>query len=241
MSILNNTLPWDGSHLGQFNRNIITNRWSVLRAKYVELEFEQGYLYANIKSCDNLLPCIIEDIKPLFNINKRGIHRITLSKKDYIIYFVPIDEHGNIVWETPLNKIPTTHFLRRDEVFRKSVQQLLAFCDILSLCGTAEYSIIIRSEKVVINTNDIMTSVIDHDDYDCTVLNKTSFLKWFGENTSLVNTVKEMINFTEDKDIVIVTTELRNSIDTIIKYYDKELIWFGYFIIDRLSRKLLIS
>lgn len=263
MNILNNELPWDGSHLGSFVE-AITSQWSVGGINYYGLTLPSGWstiypggiIYCNLSHTKDAFPCIVEDLKSLFGLPKRGVHRINIDNKEYVLFFVPISINGNVIWETPLNQLDNKHALRRDLKFRRNVQKLIAFCDILGLVGTSETAIRIRqgtgNEMIPINTNETTTSIIKSDTYDYSILTKTLFTKWFGEETSLGEVIKEMVqpNSPEYKFPIIrkeentfnlshISYEIGRKVGKIIKKYNRNYIWYRHFIVDRMSRHLL--
>ena len=258
-TILNNQLRWDGNYLGSF-LDCITNTWLSEGIHYYSLtlpdgwspEFTSGIIYCTMKCTKGTFPCIVEEIKPLFGIRRRGIHRITINYKEYILYFVPISLNNEIIWETPLVRLDGKHLLRKNSIFRHEVQKIIAFCDVLALCNTNESCIRIRQGTgdffVPVAVNDNTTSISKKEAYDYSILTKTIFNKWFGEETAIDDIVKEIAGYQstqvpsfgkDNNNLVTVTTTIRDKIDNIIRKYDTNYIWYSYFIIDRLSRHLL--
>lgn len=264
--IINNSLKWDGSYLGSYI-SAFTHQWSVEGIKYYGITLPQGWseeipggiIYCTATCTKDVFPCIVEDIKSIFGLPRRGIHRITIDNREYLIYYVPISIKGQVIWETPLNRLDSKHVLRQDPIFRKEVQKIIAFCDILALSSTGEPSIRIRpgsnGKFIPISVNESTTTISKGADYDYSILTKTLFSKWFGEEISISNIVKEMVNYksaygpikiplikgTESNELVVISSEMRNKVDEVIKKYDTNYIWYSYFIIDRMSRHLLMD
>ena len=260
MNIINNRLPWNGSHLGSY-MNIIISKWKLEKFQYCGIilphgwcnEIPGGTIYCVATGAKDAFPCIVEDIKVIFGIPRRGLHRIKINTKEYIIYYVPITTRGEVVWETPLSRLDSKHALRYDKTFRRKVQKIIAFCDILALSNTTESSIRIRpgvnNEYVPINVNESATLILKSEMYDHSILTKTIFTKWFGEETSISDIVKEMACYQkstynmglETDNLAIVSACIRNRVDEVIKRYDSTYTWYGCFIVDRMSRHLLID
>ena len=209
--IINGSLKWDGSHLGNYPPSIITQIFTLygdsisyysltLPLDWSAAGLPAGMIHCNAHRTKDAFPCIVEEIKDIFGIHRRGVHRITIGKCDYILYHVPISPWGEIIWEPPLTRLDIKHPLRRDPRFRKEVQRLIAFCDILALTRTGEPSIRIRpGDKgkgyIPINTNDSATTITKGVDYDFSILSKTIFSKWFGETVSINEIVSEMVGY----------------------------------------------
>lgn len=262
IQILNNKLPWDATYLLSNDEVEIKNQWCMEGTIYQEIRFPPGWKspdetfsvdYGGVIYCiavymKDLFPCIVEGIKNIFGLQNRGIHRITIKHKEYIIYYVPISEKGEIIWETPLNRLDNKHFLRYNCEFKTAVQKTIAFCDILALSSTGEPQIRIRPGcegnffPVIFNENS--TTIIKCVDYDYSILNKTLFSKWFGEDTDINDIVKDMVQYkigNRNKNLAVLTSDIRNKVDNVIRKYDNSYIWYSNFIIDRLSRHLLVD
>lgn len=263
--IINNRLQWNGDYLGEYS-GIITTKWTLKKIKYCGITLPQGWskdnllpggiIYCIFSRSKNMFPYIVEDIKTVFEINRRGIHRITIDKKEYILYYIPITLRGEVIWETPLNKIDSNHGLRKDDKFKVDVRRLVAFCDILALSNTAEYNIHIRpgtnESFIPINVNECSTTISRETEYDYSILTKSLFYTWFGEHISIGDVVKDIIydqslnnsfgiqiSQIDPDNIAIISAALRTKIDEIIKRWDANYIWYSSFIIDRMCRHLI--
>jgi hypothetical protein len=199
LTIINTLLKWDGSHLGHFSKDVIVSHWLLENTSYYGINLPEGIVYCNANRTKDAFPCIVEDIKSIFEIPRRGVHRINIGGWEYVLYYVPISLQGEVIWETPLNRLDSKHLLRKDPYFRKSVQRIIAFCDILALSSTGEPTIRIRpgigGQFIPINCNESATMIAKSVDYDFSVLSKTIFSKWFGEETVIGDIVKEMIHY----------------------------------------------
>lgn len=253
--ILNNKLKWDGSHLGSYIR-AITHEWTLEGIRYYGItlpigwsgDLPSGIIYCIAIRAKNSFPYIVEEIKEVFGLPRCGLHGINIDRREYIIYYVPISTSGKPVWETPLSRLDSRHVLRKDQYFRREVQKIIAFCDILSLYGTGEPSIRIRpgsnNTYVPISINESTTTLLKANEYDYSILSKTLFLKWFGEETCMSDVVKELVNYhpewmTSERSLAVICSEIRSKVDEIIKRYDVSYLWYSNFIVDRMSRHLL--
>lgn len=261
LRILNNILRWDGTHLGEY-RGVIKVRWEMGQCKYYGIvipklgEEEGGIIYCIGTKTDDVLACIVEDIKDIFGLERRGIHRIKIDGKEHLIYYVPISTVGEVIWETPLNRLDGKHTLRKDEYFKKEIQRILMVSDIMGLMKTGETSIWIRpgseGRYVPISINETKTEIVKETKYDYSILPKTLFLKWFGEHTDTDDIVKEMVYSRfmkrgnipiivgdEGDNLSIIMAEIRNKVERVIKKYDSGYLWYTNFIIDRMTRHIV--
>jgi hypothetical protein len=240
--VLNNHLKWDNHHLGQYQKDAIISKWHIEGDFYHTLDIDNGIIHCIIEKQRNLFPCIVEDIKDIFGIWKRGILRITLSGEEYLLYYVPVNLKGEVIYETKLSHLDCKNDLRKNIEFRKKVTKLLAFCEILSIAAINETTIRIRPSvngeylPIGYNHKDTTLSKYQHK----TTLNKTLFLKWFGESSSISDVLCDMV-FYNKNNLTSLISDIRKRIDEIIYKYDKNYIWYSCFIIEHLSNHLAYS
>ena len=259
--IVNNTLRWNGSHLGDYPKNVIVQKWKIGTINYFGLVLPPcafpentrllsigGIIYCTWIKGNNLFPCIVEDLKSVFGLPSRGFHRIKIGRIEYILYYIPVTIDNRLVWETALSEIESKNPLRKNESFMTNVRKTLAFCDILALSMTTEKNIRIRvgtcGELIPISVNGKESVLVKNTLITFGVLSKTLFTKWFNEDVSMSNVIKEMINavtspFTET-DLTYKLSSLRRLIEDVIKRYDNNLIWYASCILDRISRHMLV-
>lgn len=82
---------WDGSYLGCFPRKCIKckihNKTNGILHHILCLEEGTKKITCQMKKYSDVhLPCILDEIKPLFGIPKIGTHRIQIGKTHYILY-----------------------------------------------------------------------------------------------------------------------------------------------------------
>lgn len=242
--IINNKLRWDGSFLGTYPLSAVLVRWTLEDSTYYGIQLKEGILYTIAHRNKNILPCIVDELRPIFGLDRRGLHRIILGHDEYIIYYVPISGNNELIWETSLNRLNNKHHIKRDPEFRKSVQKVLAFCDLLLLMNTAETKIKLRPEKngglTPINFNDITNSVQRGNSYS--VIPGPLYNKWFGEETTIPDIILEMIGETHQSkqdNVGFITTDFTNKVQNVVTKYGDEYIWYVNFVIERLSKHLL--
>lgn len=256
-NILNDYIPWDGSHLGSYS-DVISKQWLWEGTTYYVITLPTGWnfneqltqinggiIYCIAVCSKSVFPCIVEELKPIFGLARRGIHRITIDKREYILYYVPITVDGKLVWDIPLNRLHAQHSVRTDPLFRYEVQKIIAFCDLLALTNTNESHILIRpgagDAYVPINSNENSTSIIRQPHNDFSIISKVLFIRWFGEDTPIDSVVKDMVRYSTGDNLTVTANKIREQLHQAITKYDRSLSWYVQFIFDRVSRHLLIQ
>lgn len=238
-TIIYNNLEWDNSHLGNYDASVIISKWIIKKQEYCEINIDNIHIRCIISKLKDMFPFIVEDIKDLFGIPKRGLHRIKIEGHEYLLQYVPVNADGNFVVETKLCNINSSHFLRKNDIFQNNVRKLLAFDEILSLSDTNESNIVIRPVDggfIPVGINFKSTSIVKGKVNN--VISKGLHDKWFGESMTISDTVGKMIITTSD-NFPSVISDIREKIETIIAKYDSNYLWYICFIIDRLSNHLL--
>jgi hypothetical protein len=241
MPILNSSLAWDGTHLGSYTGDVA---FSFMHEGVVcnYLVLPQGMIYCLMKSSKDCFACIVEDIKPLFGLTRRGIHRIKINGAEQTLYRVSVTSDGVMMSETPLNKLDSKHHLRKDPIFRLEMQKLLTFCDIMALTSTSESTIRLHKDDkgyIPVNINERDTTLKKGAKYDYSIIGKMLYLNWFGETTSQTEVLRIMLAERGFANLTTICHNQRTAIDAVINKYDSNYIWYSNFIIDRMSRILL--
>lgn len=234
-------LEWTGEYLGEFNRSIIIYKWTYVSTEIHHLRINNESIYCIMELLKDNFPCIIEDIKNVFKLSKRGYHTLKIDGRMYIIYYVPLTSTGVVIWETPVYRLNLKDPLRSDPNFRKKMQRLLVFCDVMALYQTSESNIHVRPRNdgtfSPINYNLKTTNIIKGDNFS--IITKNVYRDWFGETVLVEDVAKEFVNYTEKTNLTELCFDLRNKIEDIIRKHDKSYLWYSKFIIERLSRYLL--
>lgn len=252
MDILNNKLSWNGSDLGYHSDTVISCEWTINQKKYSTIKVSEGWhsvlpggnIHCIMSKKGDMFQVIVEDIKELFGLSKIGMHIIKIGFVEYIIYYVPIDMNGTVIWEAPLRSISIKHSLRSDMNFKYKVQEIIAFSEVLALSNTGESQIIIRPSIngtcIPIATNNRSTVINKTKGHNLSILSDTIHKRWFGEQTNLCDVIKTML-YNYGDNLGIVTFKLRQEIEEIIVKHNREYMWYGYYIINRVSRYLLME
>jgi gamma-glutamylcyclotransferase (GGCT)/AIG2-like uncharacterized protein YtfP len=234
--ILNNTLPWDHTHLG---RGSIVSTHVFERTKYTVVSINNDTVYGILYQHKDFTPFIVEDLKDLFHVYRRGFHQVRIGNRECLLYRVLVDANGEIVHNTTLNSLLSTHPLRGDKKFRLDVQKALIFSDILSLTNIGEKSLALRPSpnELVPIVNNIQTTFLAVDKSEVTISDRL-FARWFGEEISPKDIIQEMLGPEECKDVPLLIASLRSQIDDIVRKHDRNYIWYSHFILDKISKYL---
>ena len=227
---------WDGTDVtdiisksdifgAKFNR---LNYWVI---QYVDPETnETTEETCIVRNCKNSLPCVVDEIKPVFGLQKLGTQWCRQGGKTHILIKCVYTKEGYIKEEITLNMIDVSTVL-----LRLQVQEVFAFRELLGVTCSYESSIIVREGKsgpypvsfyepnmATIDTKVIPFNVLD---------------KWF-EGSSIDIVVKRLCRIHTIDRIGTVLHELRSQIEDVIERVDRRAITFNTCILNRVTQRL---
>lgn len=243
-------LPWDGSYLGEFKTNIITKRIKFDNINFflikLNINIDLVVLCRFIRS-NNKIPCIIDEIKPIFGINKIGTHSIKIGKVLYIIYKTQWYIKNNeieIEMGEPLNRI------EKNEQFIKSfefdIKSMFAFRDLLGLdCFESSIYVDTNTKKIFPlkenKTKGKESTIIDISSNMSISVSR----RWFNKNdlNFYINYISGNIksiqnnNFTYNP-ITETFMKIHNYVYNVVFFIDKNEVWIINYITTRLRNYL---
>jgi hypothetical protein len=227
------TLEWNGSYLGEFSKDAILSTDGHSNNhdndKYWTLQLGAP-VTCRVKTTKTSFPNVIDELKSLFGLPKLGTHQIRINHKNYVLIRCP--ESG--VTEVPLNQF--TPELSHYPLFRRQVQEILIFRDILAVPVTFESSLRVRQQPrrhpVPISYREPSMSF----NPSKPILSAMLQNRWL--NDANVNQILTRMVRIDPEDVSSGISEFRSNVETVISRVDKSLIWCSAFIIERLMSRL---
>lgn len=243
--LLNNKLQWDGSDIGE---GAILSSWSSYGDSYYLIYCHPyGHIVCQANRTNSSFPCIIEDIRTLFNLPKRGAHRITIAGYQWIIYYVPLSSDGTMTyWEVPLSSLASVHPLRSDPEFRTEMERLIVFQEVLSLTQTSERNIRLRSGD---GHNYQPISYCEGErtvkaGKTLAVLSKAIFARWLGDHCTPTKAAHLLLAHPDpysEGEWLEFCNVLSNEIERIVTHYDAQFLWLANCIVARLNSLIEVT
>jgi hypothetical protein len=236
--IINNKLPWNGKYLGQYTTEDIDKKWEFLGKMYMSLRTSSGLLYFIYMKYKDGLPLIIDDLRLLFGLRKRGIHLIKIDNILYIIYKVIINENGDIVYDINVNTLSTIS----KELFKSEIVKSFIFSDLIGLRNIKENSLMLRTfgnKITILNNNYSHVDSCKNYDYNGCMISNNILNKWFND-VDMSHIVREMIGCNYNSIFLVekICMTFRRNINNVIDKYDKKYVWLSNFIMEKLFRHL---
>lgn len=218
---------WDGSSLGEHPQSVVVQSTVVGKITYWLLEINNERALCSVKKSIGTYMCVVDEMKPLFGLQKLGTHRIKI-KKEYVLTREVEGEDGKPVIDPVLSTIPA----ERVESVRTEVQKILAYRDLLGIASSFERNIVLR-DNCPISVREYSTVL---DKSNTGILSKRLLDKWFVER-EVCEVIKKIAEYRGNPQRCV--ANLRERMEGVINRVDKEWIWYSGFIVDRLMRRLL--
>ena len=186
-----------------------------------------------VRSCKTNLPCIIDELKPIFGLQKLGTHWCKYKGKVKQLIKCVRGTEGYVTEEITLNQINDI-----SPLLILQVQEIFTFRELLGITCSYDSSIIVRQTKngmypisfyepnmVMENSKVIPFTVLD---------------KWF-ENSSIDDVVKRLFKINDINRLDKLLQQVRNSIEITIERVDRSAISYKTSIMNRITQRLQTS
>lgn len=233
------THRWDGSYLGSYSSDVIISTVKDRGINYILTNINNIYEYSTIIMTTNILPCIIDELKMIFNQPKLGTHMVRIDSKKYIMIRCISRSPMEVERILSLKEAITYYDLDENKEFNHNVRKAIALREILGLpCNISKSTIVrrIKDKYEVLSYHDI-----SHLELQKSAIPNSYIKKWF-RNDDLSNTIKELLNLKGDEssnEITRIIMRYRESIEKVIRRIDSDYIWILGYIINRISKYMI--
>jgi hypothetical protein len=224
------SLTWDGSHLGEYPRSCLLHKIqckdSGIMLQYIRLPVEEdgtslSFVCHMKRHKDVFLPCILDEIKPLFGISKIGTHRIRIGKLEYVLYKC-------FMGDRLITKLSNSEKENIKEILQPQILYRVLFCveDTKNASFIYRCSIDKHRKRVssVFSFCEIKTT-LGKERYCPT---ETFITHWFGDNAIdeyLTEFIENLRIKYKKEDTLQLILWFQSEIETIIQRINKEYIW----------------
>ena len=228
-------MNWDGSDITKL---INDNKTIIREAIYQKITYWVIEFFINeekfketciVRSSTTILPCLIDEIKPVFKLEKIGTHSFKFKGKIFILVKTEM-ENNNILQEITLDKIGYKQQIEEE------VQKIFIFRELLGMSKNFESSIILRKKGYYVKPISYYDPNMSPGNIK-TVLPNTILDKWF-KNTDLDKVVLKLFNVDKPENINSVLLELKTNLDKIAKRVNPDAITHIDEIVARIRSRL---
>ena len=224
-------MNWDGTDISILinDKKTIIREATYEKNTYWVIEWNKTKEMCMVRNSTTNLPCIIDEIKPVFKLEKVRTHYCKFKGKIFILLKLQL-ENGNILKEITLDKIGYKPQLKDD------VQKIFIFRELLGMSKNFESSIILRKKEYFIKPISFYDPNMSPGNIK-TVLPNTILDKWF-KDTDLDKVVLKMFNVDKPENINSVLLDLKSKLDKIAERVNRDTITYIDEIIARIRSRL---
>lgn len=245
-----NPFTWDGSDLTDWCNSctIFTGKLNKLHWWKIIDNKDKIYLCFARTSSNGAIPCIIDELKPLFGLIKIGTHWVKLKGKTYILYrpqlvgkkkkFMLVEQTLTEWLSEKIDAAGGIKHFQYDPMLVMQVQEIFAFRELLGISRTFESSLIVR--KGLCGPSVLSWYEPNMADHMKGNIPFTVLEKWFENyNTDLATIVKKITKITSRDKLTQRIQEIQKDAEAVIKRIDDYHIRFADYlktrIIDRVQ------
>lgn len=235
LQISNDSLFWDGSDLGKFDRSCILESTYGLGGtdNFFKLKLDKIVFWCILQKFREHFPLIVDECQEIFGLPKRKYHLITIEKLLYIAYKVPMEDNKP-VWETPIKYIDKADLDEFD--ISEEMKRIIAVANILTCVRLSDINIRMRKADdgyILVNYYTGTSCLSKNTPYDYFCLSKKNN-KWFKNHT-----IDEYVQSTFNPDglnLIELMEYYRQKLKNCIYRVDMRYEWIIPYILDRLIR-----
>jgi hypothetical protein len=224
---------WDGSDVTDFikRKEIKIYEGENENKTYWLIENEENSLEEIVlaKSSTSTLPCLIDELKIIFGLEKIGTHWLKLNGKIYIISQLEL-ENGDVLDEITLDQY------KYDRNIEDEVQKIFMFRELLGLTMNFEKNILLRKKQFYIQPISFYETGM-HPSKSGKVLPNTILDKWF-KNTDLDSETCKFFNIDNIENMNEVLLDLKTKLEKIFNRVDPNSIMNIDEILSRIRSRL---
>jgi hypothetical protein len=171
------------------------------------------------------LRCLLDELKPLFGLEKIGTHHLRLGGRSCIMYRLLFSDQrvDNIL----CNEI--------SEAFKESMKRLIAFRTLFSITETYNSSFYVRLKEgqpsYALSVHE-PRMLIDQ----CVVYPSENYLHQWLDGEDIKAVIHTLLPYREGETLIQVLTRLQGKVEACIEKVDSQYIWMSSFLVSKISK-----
>ena len=197
-----------------------------------------------VKSSSHTFACLVDELKPVFGLEKVGTHWVKLHGKIYILFKPEKDRRNVIIEELTLNEYKKdkndendkNHEYKYDKNFEREVRKIFLFREIIGVPRNTEKNIILRIKGLYVQPISFYEANLNPR-VDGKVLSNIILDRWF-KDVDLDKAVSELFQITSIEQINDILLPLEQKLREIIERTDPSSVMFVGEILSRVRHRL---
>jgi hypothetical protein len=213
--------------------------WVIRNNGYINTGSKESYITCVVRNSKNSVPCLIDELKPIFGLSKIGTHWCKQGGKIRILIQCLQTPDGHVKEEITLNNLNTIIPDKPPPLLLiMQIQEIFTFREILGVSCSYDSSIILREGGGSYYPISYYDPGMLTDDKK--VIPGTILDHWF-EDTSIDEVVQRILKIRRIDQLAQVLHDLREKIDEVIVRVDRNTVMYKSSIINRITERLQAS
>lgn len=237
-SVFVESICWDGSHIGNFSPEVISEQITIRRDLFCRLSAVDSAgtvsdIWVLLTRFRDYFAAIFDECQSLFFLPKRGFHFMKIGKINYTAYQCPVNENGSPVCETPINLVENSEEKYYDI---RELRKVILVSEVLTTNRITESHVRIRDSQgqyQLVNYYSGSSCLFKEQEYDYSTLTKK--MSRIFENCDYRKEAASIFN-PENLPIVEVIAQYRENIRKIVLKYSRNYEWLIQFMVGRIAR-----
>ena len=223
---------WDGSEVTELIKDETTKVHEARSEKRMYWIIEKGDEKETVlvKSSSHTFACLVDELKPVFGLEKVGTHWAKIHGKTYIL-FKPEKDRKNVI----LEELTLSEY-KYDKNLEKEIQKIFLFREIVGVPRNTEKNIILRVKGLYVQPISFYEANLNPR-IDGKVLSNIILDRWF-KDVDLDKAVSELFQITSIEQINDILLPLEQKLREIIERTDPSSVMFVGEILSRVRHRL---
>ena len=236
---------WDGSDVTEFIKDETTHIHEAQSEKrmYWIIERENEIETVLAKTSTHTFACLVDELKPVFGLEKMGTHWVKLHGKIYILFKPEKDRKNVILEELTLNEYKNdkndkhkNHEYKYDKNFEREIRKIFLFREIVGVPRNTEKNVILRIKGLYVQPISFYEANLKPDNSG-KVLSNIILDRWF-KDVDLDKAVADFFQITSIERINDVLLPLHQKLEEIVKRTGPSSVMYVDEILSRIRHRL---
>jgi hypothetical protein len=224
---------WNGTDVSNIIKDAEIREGRGEKRKYWNVILGENVETVIVKNSSHTVACLMDELKPVFGLEKIGTHWVKLHGKIYILFRPERDRDGQILEELTLDDY------KYDKAIVREVQKIFLFREILGVTQNMEKNVILRIRGLYIQPLSFYESNLKPSQAG-KVLSNIILDKWF-KDVDLDQAVADFFHITSIEEINGILLPLRQHLEEVVDRTDPSSIMYVDEICSRIRSRLQSS
>lgn len=239
---IDDKFTWNGTDITEVLTKASMSEFKIGEKVYWKaIWYEVKVKFFEIRKCSTILPIICDELKPIFGLHKLGTHWTEKNKKIFMLIKTMVNDNGEIIQDKTMSEYLKMdpgigEELQSNGLFRKQMQEIFTFRDILGILKNTDSCISLRFRSNIYFPISSYEPKMDPAKIKSCLSDKI-INTWFTD-VSVIECLKSITHIHKYEDISTGVHTIRQKLHEVFTRIDKSYIHYSDFIIQKILQRL---